>query len=197
MTMDIRLKERLVGAVVLVLAAVIFIPMVLDGPDGSRKVTRSVALPDIDASASRTVRVELDGPAPQAAADATPDELAAVDLVPAEDDDAAAPAREPARDAAATRPATPAAVTTAEPATSERSAWTVQAGSFSQEDNAEALAAKLRKLGFPAYVSRFVDGDRIHYRVRSGGFTSRDAAQRQADEIRAKSGEPAAPTPNQ
>jgi DedD protein len=71
--------------------------------------------------------------------------------------------------------------------------WTVQVGSFSQNDNAEALAAKLRELDYPAYVSRYNDGDRVHYRVRVGGFPSRDAAQNRADAISAKTGEPARP----
>ncbi|MBW3568332.1 MAG: hypothetical protein KY410_10330, partial [Proteobacteria bacterium] len=58
MTMDIRLKERLVGAAVLVLAAVLFIPMVLDGPTSNRQVSQSVELPSM--GDRKTVRIALD-----------------------------------------------------------------------------------------------------------------------------------------
>ncbi|HEX6928219.1 MAG TPA: SPOR domain-containing protein [Gammaproteobacteria bacterium] len=199
--MDMRLKERLVGAVVLVLAAVLFIPMVLDGPDNSEKVSRAVALPDLgQPGTSRTVRIDLDAdmplqdrgvPVPAVAAP----ELASVDLTPSQEQAAARESETPL----------PAAVQAGEepvdePVVQEKPAtalpWTVQAGSFSRDDNAEALAAKLRGLGFPAYVSRFDDGERVHFRVRVGGFPSREAAQSRADEIRAKTGEPARPAPN-
>lgn len=206
--MDMRLKERLIGATVLVLAAVLFIPMVLDGPDMDRRVSRSVPLPAPEDDAERrTVRIDL-AAAGDAAAESTRPmvasrEPAAIDLVPAQERDAAeaAPGNVPTDDAppetsppasAASDPAPPAS----EPAGGTADApWTVQAGSFTRKDNAETLAAELRALGFPAYVSRFDDADRVHFRVRIGGYPSRDAAQEMADEIRAKTGEPARPAP--
>lgn len=204
--MDILLKERLVGAVVLVLAAVIFIPVVLDGPDSSAKVTRNVALPaPDDDDERRTVRIDLlesdsgleTGPAVSekepASIDLTartePADAAPGNATPAADPapvaeqsaDTPAPAAEPAGDTEETAGIQP---------------WTVQAGSFSNDANAETLAAGLRALGYPAYVSRFDDGKSVHHRVRIGGFASRDAAQAKADEIRARTGQPARPARN-
>ncbi len=196
MTMDIRLKERLVGAVVLVFAAVLFIPMVLDGPNADRKVTQNVALPDRD-TPLKTVQLDLDV-APSPGGETSPAEPAAIDLVPRQESSAPAPlpatTPQPEKETAPQRPL----VTETRPETSGTAAspWTVQAGSFSSQDNAETLAARLRKLGYPSYVSRHSDGATTHYRVRIGGFPSRDAAQVMADEIRAKTGEPAGPTPN-
>lgn len=202
MMMEIRLKERLVGAMVLVLAGVIFIPMVLDGPNADRRVSQSVALPDpASTDARRTVRLDLDaatatGPSVADEPSTESGEPVVVDPVPAQEQAAAgAPLR--TADSAMPVTATPepraSQPTVSEKTPADGAAWTVQAGSFSSDENAETLAAKLRKLGYPAYVSRYNDGKRTHYRVRVGGFPSRDAAQRKAEEIRTKTGEPATP----
>lgn len=209
MTMDVQLKERLVGAGVLVLAAVLFIPMVLDGPNPDRQVSQRVELPAADGSERRTVRIDLKagGSARGETASDGFEEPAAVDLTPAQEAEAVAAqpeipvVRQPEKSVAATekpQDEVPATERKAEePASTQSAPWTVQVGSFSQSDNAEALAAKLRGLEFPAYVSRFRDGNRTHYRVRVGGFPSRDAALVRAGEIRAKTGEPASPVQNQ
>ena len=202
MTMDMRLKERLVGAAVLVMAAVLFIPMVLDGPNPDRHVSRNVALPDATAE-RRTVRIDLAdrGAATRTAApelDAVvEDEPAAIDLTSQQEAEAAATEPSPpvTVEPKPDKPVAKGGADTNPPSEAENAPWTVQAGSFSQDDNAEGLAEKLRKLGYPAYVSRFNDGKRIHYRVRVGGFPSRDAAQERADEIRRKTGGPANPVP--
>lgn len=200
MTMEIRLKERLVGAMVLVLVAVIFIPMVLDGPNANRRISQSVALPDpAESDARRTVRLDLDAAASETPVESTAEsstgstEPVAIDLVPSQEQTAA---RTPEANESPKPVTSKPEATASQPMASEDVAdasWTVQAGSFSSDENAETLAAKLRKLGHPAYVSRYNDGKRTHYRVRVGGFPSRDAAQRKADEIRAETGEPATP----
>jgi len=200
MTMDVRLKERLVGATVLVFAAVLFIPMVLDGPDSDRQVSHRVELPDPAAPARRTVRIALDSAQEPAAETGAarklpePDvnEPATVDLTPGQTAARNVPDEQPA----VTIAKKPAERAPAQAAGDTRAPWTVQVGSFSQNDNAEALAAKLRTLEYPAYVSRFNDGTRVHYRVRVGGFPSRDAAQIRAEEIRTRTGEPASPVQN-
>ncbi|HEX7029208.1 MAG TPA: SPOR domain-containing protein [Gammaproteobacteria bacterium] len=197
--MDMLLKERLVGAVVLVLAAVIFIPVVLDGPDSNAKVTQSVVLPALGGDEERrTVRIDLDS---GAAAETLPavavKEPASVDLTetrPAEEE--VSPPEPVTTQAPATDPV-PAKPLAAEEETGVAvQPWTVQVGSFSNDSNAENLAAALRERGFPAYVSRFEDGGAIHHRVRVGGFASRDAAQAKADEIREQTGQPARPARN-
>lgn len=206
--MDVQLKERLVGAGVLVLSAVLFIPMVLDGPNPDRQVSQSVELPAVDGLERRTVRIDLQGDGNTARDTSSNgfEEPAAIDLTPSQEAKQAAASeqpeipvvREPEKNAATPEKA-PAEVPKAEreDANAASAPWTVQVGSFSQSDNAEALATKLRGLEFPAYVSRFRDGNRTHYRVRVGGFPSRDAAQVRAQEIRARTGEPASPVQNQ
>lgn len=202
--MEARLKERLVGAVVLVIAAVVFIPMALDGPGSGRQVSRPVPLPDNPPDERRTVRIELEGDTETAPAveaeepvsiDLTPQQQAEAEVV---DREGSAAAAEPntgqgvARVVEESQPKAGTGTRDGEP----DAPWTVQVGSFSRPDNAEALAAKLRGMGEPAYVSRFDDGKVVHYRVRVGGFPSREAAQARADEIRQRTGEPARPTPS-
>ncbi len=52
--MDQQLKERLVGAAVLALLAVLFVPMILDGPDDA-PTTRDIPLPPAIPSPSRPI----------------------------------------------------------------------------------------------------------------------------------------------
>lgn len=209
-SMDIQLKERLVGAMVLVLAAVIFIPMLLDGPNRNRQVSQAVPLPAENGSERRTVRISLDPATP--VSDATlrqrqtqehqAAEPASVDLTESQQTaDAAQPevaVRAPAQavppnDEPAAKPAR--SVPAAKTQTAAEAAWTVQVGSFSSSDNAEGLAGKLKQQGHAAFVSEFRDAKGMHYRVRVGGFADRDAAQVKADQLRKSTGEPARPVP--
>ena len=58
------------------------------------------------------------------------------------------------------------------------SAWVVQAGSFSDEKNANQLRDKLRKAGYPAFVEA-ADGNRKSmFRVRVGPELDRNRADR-------------------
>jgi DedD protein len=62
--------------------------------------------------------------------------------------------------------------------------WAVQVGSFSQEKNAERVAAELEKTGFRAYVSRLEQSGRVLYRVRVGPVASREEAEQLAKRLR-------------
>lgn len=218
--MDNRLKERLVGASVLVVLAVIFIPMLLDGPDSSRRIRQSVDLPPADerttesATDRKTVRIDLRGSTgesgesgrddeqPSAAAN---DEPAEVDLTAGQDEMQTTPSQQPSQSKPAqTQAAATETVETSEPVPTvvtpaqqrPAGAWTVQVGSFGNSDNADALAERLKAMDYAAFVSRYDDGSRIHFRVRVGGYATRDAAAGKADEIRQRTGEPARPAKN-
>ena len=56
----------------------------------------------------------------------------------------------------------------------------MQLGSFSSEENAEGLAADLRKQGFAAFLSRVESGGRTLHRVRVGPQGSREEADKVA-----------------
>ena len=218
--MEQQLKERLVGATVLVLLAIILIPAILDGPDGSGdKVEKRLDLPVAGSGGERrTVRIPLDEPAVDATEETTGTSASAdveASPLPASDDatvDAGAgsePADEPVEQTAGTpsahdNGAAAAASTSAsgdtttgalpEKPVDATQPWTVQVGSFSNEANAAGLVERLRSLGYDdAFVSRYDDGSRIHYRVRVGGYADREEAAGRAAEIRERSGQPARP----
>ena len=56
------------------------------------------------------------------------------------------------------------------------SAWIVQLGSFTDEGNAQSLNEKLRKAGYPAFVEPLKKNGKISYRVRVGPEIKRSEA---------------------
>ncbi len=54
------------------------------------------------------------------------------------------------------------------PEESQIHAWALQAGSFSQQENAQSLRDKLRASGYPSYVDVLKRPDKTVYRVRVG-----------------------------
>jgi len=68
--MDQQLKERLVGATVLIVVGILFIPLLLDGPDEQAPVRVGLELPVPD-SGKRTHTIRLDVPAERPATQAS------------------------------------------------------------------------------------------------------------------------------
>ena len=92
----------------------------------------------------------------------------------------APPKGEPAAkaDAAAKAAAAPA---TAEP---PREGFVVQLAAFSDDKGANALANKLKLAGYPAYTETITTSRGTLWRVRVGGFASRDAAATSRDKLK-------------
>ena len=144
--MDERLKRRVVGAAVLVIAAVVFVPMVLDQaseapPPSTGTIPATSPLPppmpplppeDPDV---RVVPLEPSAPAP-----AEPPKPAKIAKpAPPKEKEPAKVAPEPA---ATTPPVKPAS----------KSSFVVQLGSFSKASNALGLRDKLKATGYKAFV---------------------------------------------
>jgi DedD protein len=208
--MEQGLKERLVGAAVLVAIAVWLIPWVLDGPDAPMDAGgSSLQLPPAEEPMPmRTQTLRLgDAPEPEVAAAPVPaasppavaEPVAAVEPPAAaaeptppepqadEPPAVAAVQPEPARaPAAAPPPATaapkPAASAASAPASGD---WIVQLGSFSDEANARRLAQRSGTFGYKADVSSYRSGDKTLYRVRVGPAQSRAAADAAASALKA------------
>lgn len=70
-------------------------------------------------------------------------------------------------------------------------AWAVQVGSFSSQENAERLSDELSGKGYRAFVTRLNDKDRILYRVRVGPEQDRERAELLARRLK-KDGQPTA-----
>ncbi len=188
--MDIRLKQRLVGAVVLVALGVIFIPMVLQPPEQVQGPAT-----DIPAQPAGNFKDRLATavPTPTPVPDEPPRQVLPPPDAPATV--APLPAASTPTTAVAPKVETPAAVaelSNAEAvvstpdkelaATAGPNAWVVQVGVFSQEANAQALAKTLRARGHATFVERFAGKTSPNYRVRLGPFKDRATA----DALRAR-----------
>jgi len=209
--MDQGLKERLVGAAVLVAIAVWLVPWVLDGPEeGAVAPASSLQLPSAEQPMPmRTQTLKLGDAAEQSAQSApsaqpapatTPPPQPAVAAAEPAKDSTAAP-REPAREkqgaaeppaettvAVATTPAPRPAPSTSSPKPEQLKAegdWTVQLGSFGDEANAKRLAQRAGTFGYKAEVSSVRNSGKTLYRVRVGPQATRAAADAAASALRA------------
>jgi DedD protein len=192
--MDQGLKERLVGAAVLVAIGVWLIPWVLDGPETPLETgTNSLQLPAAEEPMPmRTQTLRLDDttvppteetavlpPAPAA----TAGEPAANEASPAPPETSAATT--PARAAPSPEPRSAAAEPPKPAATAASGAWIVQLGVFGEEANARRMAQRSSTFGYKADVSSYRANGRTLYRVRVGSATSRGQADATASALRA------------
>ena len=194
--MDRALKERIIGAVVLVVVVVLVVPVFLDGPPaGGETVTERVPLPGQTDQKTQTVVLNRDrdapvpSPAPVIVESRSPEAVPAVagkQAEPAAQTPVAAEDEEPVA-AAISQEEPPAKEPppALKPAASSTGMWAVQLGSFSEQANAEKLAAGLRKQGFAAFLSQVsVDSGQLH-RVRIGPQKDREAAEAMAARLAA------------
>lgn len=175
--MEIGLKERLIGAVVLVVLGVIIIPFFIkSSPSPDSTVTQAVSLPAADSTAAQQ---QMSLPLNSTAAPALP---AAATQAPAM---ALAPAPAPA---AASKPAAKAVVhaipraaaPAAAPTSSASGKWTVQVGSYGSQANADKVVASLKQHGLHGSVSHFSKAGHTYYRVRVGSYAEHGDADKAA-----------------
>lgn len=170
-----RLKERLVGAAVLVVIAVIFIPMLLTGPVDSGAITKT-NIPDRPTEKFNSKLVPLNDaltPIVESENDNTDDLISDIEPItkvvekdvleemnnklPAETDTSKAIANKEAVKKKSIKDKQVGLT-----------AWVVQLGSFESKVNADKLNLNLRKSGFPAFVEPLTKDGQTSYRVRVG-----------------------------
>ena len=200
--MEEGLKHRLAGAAVLLALAVIFIPMILKGPDEQFGPKDDIPpLPAqtfedrlaVEAAKAPVVQVPLQslhGTTEQltdAAAEgvAPPEDAAAPEPVPVPTPTLAPAPESVAVPAPAPVPApTPKPTTVTPPApAAAATAWVVQLGSFSQQANANTLRDQLKAKGYAARVDTVREAGVTSYRVRVGPEAQRAAAERLRDKL--------------
>lgn len=169
---DGGLKQRLVGAVVLVILGVIVIPMLLGG-EGHSPLTKS-NIPPPPASEFSSKIIPLEDVPPTGSLNPVPTELAPVVEPPA-----------PAQPVAPKAPAqalplpeshvdkTPAAAT----------GWVVRLGSFANEQNAHALRDQLRSKGYRPLVDKITANGATLLRVSVGPEPDRKRAEAVRDKL--------------
>ena len=186
--MDRALKERIIGAAVLVLVVVLVVPVFLDGPpvDGEI-ITKPQPLPGQADHENKTVVLERDRTEP------VPSNSSSEPSQPAPEPEQVVVQEESRPEPIVTKPAeskpTPGEQAAEKPIVADSSTgmWVVQLGSFEDQANAEGLAADLRKQGFAAFLSQLSTSSGQLHRVRIGPQKDRESAEAMAERL-AKAG---------
>jgi DedD protein len=217
--MDYALKQRLLGAAVLIALAIIFVPMFLgNSPPKEASTIQNLDIPPVPERKFETRTLPVDSNPPVAApakpippsADKivtvdthAPSTFEAPDSPPADKPQPPASAMTPAAKptAASPAPATnaskppqpeskPEATAATNPAPSGR--FRVNLGIYADAAHADALVAKLKKSGFAAYSEATDYQGKPALRVRVGPFADRAAAE--SARLRIKQAEPKVPS---
>ena len=181
--LDKGLKQRMVGALVLLALAVIFLPMLLSREDESQRVYVDAPAMPVAPEAPEVELQPVVVPEPQL----LPDEPIGADAEQSMEPAEPVVAEQPA---APVTPATPVATpepvpTPPQPAPSKLDAnslpisWSVQLASLSSSEGAQKLQKTLRSQGYNAYIRR-VDGMN---RVFVGPLIERVEAERLRDQL--------------
>jgi DedD protein len=193
--MDRRVKERLIGASILVVLIVLVVPELLSGPK-SAAPSQQPMLPAVASEPNRTVLVDLSTSKPAAAPEPEESSTQPASAAPALQQEAApaataaastAPNSTPMPTSPAPKPSHAAAVESAAPPpiSSLRGSWSVQLGSFASRSNADNLTRQMKGLGFAAFVLEGGSGTSVRYRVRVGPLSDRESAERMAAKLKA------------
>ncbi|PJK01289.1 sporulation protein [Lysobacteraceae bacterium NML91-0213] len=174
--MDSGVKQRLIGAAVLVALAVIFLPMLVKGPaPATGRSGLSLELPDPPAGEVVTRDLPLMAPAPAADAPVLPAAVAEPPAPVVADgelptvDTASAGRTDAAPAPAAAGPALPAAVA--------GGGYAVHFGSYGSSVNADTVVNRLSAAGFPAASSEAAAAGKPVWRVRIGPYATRAEAE--------------------
>ena len=185
--MEQSVKQRVVGAVVLVALAVIFIPVFLESPDETG-VPQDLELPQemedlregrieplepLELPPETVTTVVIEEPSAEEGSATESSTSPESQTTPAEDtqeqvqaDTEAVPVPVPTP-GSAPEPEVPTAATPVDESV-VKSGWVVQVGAFGSQDNAFALRDKLRKAGFTTFVEKVQVSGNTLYRVRVG-----------------------------
>lgn len=191
------MKPRLIGAAVLIALAVIFLPMLVDGPEpqsGTASVPLDIPKPPERNFETRELPLTPTAPAATSPAETPagddPDRVATVDVpytpredaapetdvAPAATTQAAPPAAAPAT-GTTPPPATTPAPTAMPAAASQDGRYAVNLGSYANLANARALIASMKAAGLPAYGDDVMSAGKSALRVRLGPFAQRGEAE--------------------
>ena len=198
-TMDQMLKQRLLGAIVIISLAVIFIPMILEGPDDelSPRTQNMPPPPTIDYETDVDLPVPAEPPeAGTSSSEEVPEqEVSAVLPEPSESHPEAAASHAEATEkqgapgeAAAASESAPAKQPPVKAPPRQASAvgkgeWILQVGSFSQPANARSLQDRLSKSGYQVTVQSAKGADGAIHRVLVGPVSDRPAAEKLRDKL--------------
>lgn len=178
---DFDPKHRIIGAIVVVVLAVILIPMILGEREPPAPPTVSPTLvsdePPAEENKVAITRVTPPGAIGQVEQPSEPKAAADAALAPT-------PAKQAVKPVAEPKPAPVVAKTPAPAATKPvNSGWVVQVGTYSNAANATRLERKLRAEGQPVLTERITLAGGKAVRLRVGPFADRTAALKAQERI--------------
>ncbi|MBN6112206.1 SPOR domain-containing protein [Xanthomonas bonasiae] len=169
--MDTVLKQRLIGALVLVALAVIFLPMLVKGPAPDSGVANvPLKAPDAPADGqfqTRELPLVTPGDAPSGGAVGMASAPAAAPA-PVQDNPDAADLATPAAAGSAAQPLPP---------TVAAGNYAVNFGAYSTQADADAVIARLKQAQLPGFREAATIGGRQAWRVRIGPYADRAQAE--------------------
>ena len=156
--MEKALKQRLTGAIILIILGVIFIPLLLDGAGHHARFSK-----DIDIPPEPVIKIKSWDELKEIPASSTSAKSSAVaDKKPA------------AKSSKGTKKTTQPSI----------KAWALQLGSFSQQTNALVLRDQLRAKGYRAFVEKSGKSDKTSYKVRVGPDLDRSKIEKIAKKLK-------------
>ena len=172
--MDDGLKQRMVGAIVLVALGMIFIPMLFDDKTKSSyvessQIPESPKMPEMATVNQQELAEKI--PAVQTAEDHQQAVWEEQDKTDVADEENISPTEAPA--AVKTESSAPKVEATLKPAVAIASSglpetWTLQVGTFGDKTNANALRKQLADKGYQAYVRDIKDEKGVTFKVFVG-----------------------------
>ena len=162
-----QLKQRLVGAVVLIALAVIFIPMLLSGGREMEMPVFGSNVPDRSEEIANIKHIDIEEMQKAESAPVNPKRIPIAEGLP-----------EPEiikEKKSIIESITKLTEEKKEPVI-KQTVWAVQVGSFRNRQNALNLKEKLRKKNKHAFVERIIKNNKVTYRVRVGPEVTREKA---------------------
>ena len=168
-------KQRIIGAIVLVALAVIFIPILLPGHHDFGFTESESNIPPKPAELENLKVLELEKPLPAP----EPREVIRTPIdehsPPASKPEIESPVVEQKPETTETKPSLSNQETKTDTPTTPK-AWVVQVGSFGNRDNAMRLRDQLRSKGYKTFVEQISTAEKTFYRVRVGPVVTRENA---------------------
>ena len=170
--METVLKQRLIGAVVLVALAVIFVPMILDGPGRKDQSVLEIEIPV----------------APKFSFESNLPDPGSLDTLPESEksknpEASQKPSKASPEEVQVSKAETPvpevveSAADHIEPSPS-LGAWVVQVAAFSEQGKALTLQGKLSAGDYPVFTEKFEKEGKMLYRVKAGPELKRENADK-------------------
>lgn len=179
-----RARRRLIGAVALVILVVVLLPIVLDQQPKPVTQVLTVQIPSQDAGPFNTrVLPPLPSPPEAQKKDESAREPEKVENTAPAGSRPGASQKESAK--SSERPKKEAGVVKRSQSGAKEEAFMVPLGAFTNSDNAKQVQDKAASAGVKSYAERVRLPQGEQTRVRAGPFTSREAAEKARDRLKA------------